>query len=220
MIGQNHIVCTSAMIGSALCIHNSIYNMRSGVVSNFWGLHVSKLDWLQKLDKVIWQCLGLPDNIKRASALPILGLFLLIVLFGTLCTDCDKEDSIMGKIIHVPVEHRTWLHAIWIPALCFFAGLAFKPAVWFALGWFLHEFMDSFSKMGNSYLYPIVGYRKYGEARVKKGIHNFKLYYAGRQSETIFMLCVVVFCILLSVFFIRSPYHYIDMVGEGFGVLK
>lgn len=220
MMGRNHIVCTSSMIGTMLCIHNSIHKMQIGVVSNFWGLHSSKLVWIQKFDNIIWQHLGLPNNITNISALPTICLFTLVILFGTLCTDCDNKNSIMGKLIYIPVEHRTWLHAIWIPALCFFAGLVFKPAMWFALGWFLHEFMDSFSKAGNAYLYPIVGYNNYGEAKVKKGVHNFKLYYAGKQSETVFVVCVVVICLLLSILFIRSPYHYIDIVGEGFGVLK
>jgi hypothetical protein len=220
MMGKSHIVCTSAMAATILCVHDSLYKIRIGMNSNFWGLSANKLSLLQNIDEHIWKFTGLNDNILSvASAYKIL-LFFVFVIFGTLCTDCDSEKSIIGRILHIPVEHHTWLHAIWIPALCAFAGLAFSPAMWFALGWFLHEFMDSFSRCGNSYLYPFVGYNKYGNAKSKKGIHNFKFYYVGKKSETIFVVCVVLTCIFLCLLFILAPNYHIDITGEGFGVLK
>lgn len=220
MMGKNHIVCTSAMTATLLSVHHSLYKMRSGITLNFWGISTHNLQFLQTLDDKIWKFTGLNDNITSISSSFILIAFFALIIFGTLCTDCDKSNSIMGRIIHIPVEHRTWLHAIWIPILSGFAGVSFYPAMWFAFGWFLHEFMDSFSREGNSYLYPFVGYNEYGQAKVKKGIHNFKFYYSGKKSETVFTACVVIICVLLSLFFLLSPYYHIDITGEGFGVLK
>jgi hypothetical protein len=194
--------------------------MRIGANSNFWGLPANKLSLLQNLDEHIWKFTGLNDNILSVASTYKIVLFFAFVIFGTLCTDCDSEKSIMGRILHIPVEHHTWLHAIWIPALCAFAGLVFRPAMWFAFGWFLHEFMDSFSRRGNSYLYPIVGYNTYGNAKTKKGVHNFKLYYTGKTSEKIFVACVVLICVFLCLLFILAPNYHIDITGEGFGALK
>lgn len=219
MTWKNHIICTSAMTTTILSVHNSLYKMEYNIASNFWGISTNKLKFLQNFDIKIWKFTGLGDNIATVSFHTII-IFFVFILFGTLCTDCDSENSAMGRIIHISVEHRTWLHAIWIPLLCGFAGISFHPAMWFSFGWFLHEFMDSFSAEGNAYLYPFVGYNRYGQAKIKKGIHNFKLYHYGKKSETVFTICVVLICILISLLFILSPYYYVDITGEGFGVLK
>lgn len=33
---------------------------------------------------------------------------------GNLLPDVDNPNSILGRIVHVPVDHRTWLHAIYL----------------------------------------------------------------------------------------------------------
>lgn len=212
MMGRNHILCTCSMVAAMSTIHSSCLQMRSGAVDNFWGLNPQKLSFLNKIDSTLWSFLGFNSGFDSKFA-----IFVLFVVIGTLFTDCDSKTSILGRIIYIPVEHRTWLHAIWIPLLCAFAGLRFAPAGWFALGWFLHEFMDSFSREGNAYLYPITKYNKYGSAKVKKGIHNFKLYRTNSRSETIFVIFVIAICIVVGVFFLASPYFKIDITGSGYG---
>lgn len=218
MMGKNHIVCTTAMVISLSCVHNTLYNIGVGLTSNFWGLQADKLHFLSYIDSKLWSFIGI------GGALPILSpmfiVFLALVIFGTLCTDCDSKSSIIGHIVHIPVEHRTWLHAIWIPMVCLVFGYRFKILAWFGFGWLLHEFMDSFSAAGNAYLYPIVGYNKYGQAKIKKGIHNFKLYHTKKTSETIFTICVVAICVAVGLVFVLSPYFHIDIIGRGFGVLE
>lgn len=203
MMGHNHIICTSSMLVAFTSIHIACDKIHSGLINDFLGIDAQKLSVVCDIDYKIWSTFGL-NSVNLIS--PSFVLFVLFVIFGTLCTDCDSKNSIMGRIIHIPVEHRTWLHAIWIPLLCYFAGYYSHQAMWFAFGWFLHEFMDSFSACGNSYLYPIVGYRKYGKAKVKKGIHNFKLYHAGEKSETIFVIFVVAICIFISFIALKNSY--------------
>ena len=38
-------------------------------------------------------------------------------LIGSVAPDIDSERSLVGRHIHLPVEHRTITHALWIPAL-------------------------------------------------------------------------------------------------------
>jgi membrane-bound metal-dependent hydrolase YbcI (DUF457 family) len=209
MMGKNHIICTLSMVSTILVSHDFIYKMSP----------TSDLDWLQNLNTIVWSKIGLPDDVFMFPNFIRLVPFILFVLFGTLFTDCDSKKSILGKIIYIPIKHRRWLHAIWIPALCFFAGLSFAPSMWFSIGWFLHEFMDSFSYAGNSYLYPIVGYNEYGDAFVKKGIHNFKLYRTGERSETIFVVCVVFLCVLLDFLLIYASFYDINNMFDLFRCL-
>ena len=222
MIGKHHILCTTAIVSTAGAIHISCMNMINGTSDTFYGLGLDKLEIIRNIDSKVWSFLdiGFDFNFSNLSIKMIISIisFFIFVLIGTLCADCDSKTSIMGKILYIPVEHRTWLHAIWIPLLCTIGGLSFKPAIWFALGWFLHEFMDAFSYEGNSYLYPIVGYYRYGEAKVKKGVHNFKMYRAGKTSERVFVFAVITLCICISSAFLASPYFHIDIVGKGIGI--
>ena len=113
-----------------------------------------------------------------------LALCLFLFYLGTLLPDIDHEHSTLGRFFYIPVEHRTWTHAIWIPFVFAVASLWVPVLAWLAAGYFLHLFFDNFSAGGVCFFYPVTSYRKYGPDGVKvKKAHILKLYYTGKTSE-------------------------------------
>lgn len=136
--------------------------------------------------------LGLSGDMAWPSiwAMPVcLGFYFLGVLFP----DIDDPKSLLGRIIHVPVEHRTWLHAIYLYLAIAVLGFMYPIFSWMVFGVFVHLFWDSFSACGNCWFYKLFSdYRKYpGGAKVKKG-HKLKLYHAGEWSEYVLLFVIVV----------------------------
>lgn len=225
MEGKNHMLCSSAIVLSSAITHISFDRIRNGEVHTFYGHNPSCIGKLMEIDEFLWDTIGISPSLD-IKILPIFALFIFVMLVGTLMTDCDKANSLAGQVLYIPVQHRTWLHAIWIPAIVFSIGFIVKMPfnlnilIWYALGWFLHEFMDSFSKMGNSYLYPFIKYNAYGDAKVKQGIHIFKFYYAGKPSEGVFVIITLLNCLVAALFFYLSSKYTINFIGEGMGFLS
>lgn len=212
MRGYNHAVCSSAMFVSACVFHHTCTKINSGEMSYFWNIDMSKLHTITKIDSEIWKFLGFEQISNLESMMKLVCMFFIFII-GTFCTDCDSKTSMMGRILHIPFEHKTWLHAIWVPLLCLFAGMSFPPASWFALGWLSHEFMDSFSYCGVAYLYPFTSYKKCGFGKQKRGLHIFKCYYVGKQSETIFVCVVGLINVLFLLFLFLGNYFAITFTN-------
>lgn len=130
---------------------------------------------------------------------PVCVLFLFI---GFLLPDCDTKNSMLGRYVHIPIEHRTWVHTIWFVLILFLPGFVFKPFFCLALGAFIHLFCDSFSKCGVCWFFP--DYNYYGHAKIKNG-HLFYLY---RSELSAWIVCAVL--ILFTVLFILGV---LDIIG-------
>lgn len=130
----------------------------------------------------------------------VVGLGLVFFLVGTLLPDIDSERSLLGRCIHLPIEHRTWTHAIWFPLVLVVAGFAFPPLWWAALGYVLHLFWDSLSRGGVCWFYPFSRYVKYGSGAKVKRNHKLKVYAVGEASEYILtgvLVVVAIACVYL-----------------------
>lgn len=191
MMGKNHIISNTCSVVS-LCSIGYLLDRLPGPVSNLIDLTL--------------------ETIKNTVIAPHQGWFyypLSVGLFylGTLLPDIDNSKSTLGRFLYLPIEHRTWTHAIWFPIILVIVSYWYRPLFWLSFGYFLHLFWDNFSAAGNCFLYPISNYRRYPNyAKVKKG-HWFKLYRAGELSETIVVVMIVVFTILLSVFCLVSRFQ-------------
>lgn len=128
---------------------------------------------------------------------------ILIFYLGTLLPDCDSRNSILGKIIYIPVEHRTWTHTIWLPLFVFICSIWIPILFYFGLGYLLHLLWDSLSVCGICFFYPFSKYRYYGGngAKVKKK-HRLKLYRTGKISEGIIVGIMIALTIAMSVYMI------------------
>lgn len=110
-----------------------------------------------------------------------------IVLFviGSLLPDIDQESSTLGKIIYIPVQHRTWTHTFWIIAFLAVLSVSVSCLMWLCLGYLLHLFYDSLSKGGICWFYPLSQYKTWTSgAQIKKN-HKIYLYRTGETSELI-----------------------------------
>lgn len=115
------------------------------------------------------------------GGMPVLAYAALspaLFLLGSILPDADHPYSPIGKVIHIPVGHRTWMHAIYLPAILMAVGLYAKWTFWLGSGYFLHLFWDSFSRSGVHWLYP------------RKGKHRLKAYYTGKASEYVFLTLI------------------------------
>jgi membrane-bound metal-dependent hydrolase YbcI (DUF457 family) len=77
--------------------------------------------------------------------------------------------------------------------------------VWyFAFGYFLHVFGDSFSYGGVCWFYPFSRYRVYPSgAMIKRGRH-LRCYRVGLPSEGIFVAVVCLICLLPVIYMIYN----------------
>lgn len=139
----------------------------------------------------------LPSNILL---IPICFVFFLL---GLLLPDCDNRNSLIGRYIHVPIEHRTWIHTAWFIFLFIILGFVFKPFFSLAIGYYFHLLCDAPSRCGVCWFVP--NYKRYGYAKVKKG-HFIYLY----DSEPVaWILCGIIITLviiyILGVIGIISP---------------
>lgn len=96
----------------------------------------------------------------------------LLYLFGSLLPDIDHPYSTLGRIIHIPIKHRTWTHAIYPAVIFILLGLKWRLVLWLGLGYLGHLLADSVSASGVNWLYPM-----------KNKFHKIKLYHTSDISE-------------------------------------
>lgn len=210
MMGRNHIV-----VGACALEH-------------LWALDrlVDRLDVpvLSDVQQALWAYLGIPK-----MTIPYMVICLGAYFLGSLLPDIDHPDSILGRFVHIPVAHRTWLHSIYPYLLVLvFSLMGLYPVAayvsswpmpymvttiastagpilsWLFIGSFTHLFWDSFSAMGNCWFYKLLSdYKEYPSgAKVKKG-HKLKLYHAGEWSEYVLVLVIIAFTVASFVYIER-----------------
>lgn len=150
--------------------------------------------------------LAVPDGIPW----PIhMGTCLGLLLLGSVLPDIDSRNSILGRYVHLPVEHHTWTHAVYIPTVLAFFAVWYRSVFWLLAGYMIHLFWDSLSAQGVCWFYKILSdYREYPSgAKVKRG-HKMKLYKTGKTSEYVLLGILVTLSVLsaAAVLYIRfSP---------------
>lgn len=124
----------------------------------------------------------------------ILSLLIFSVFFilGCLLPDTDHPNSILGRKFYIPIRHRTWTHTMWVVMLFMLIGIFLKPFAALAYGYFIHLFIDSFSRGGVCFFYPISKYRDYPSGAHVKQKHIFKIYKPGGMSENIVNAVLVI----------------------------
>ena len=204
MKGVNHIITNLA---TALAVDTAIRAVSYAAGSSFY-------DNLSQF--MHWQFVVNTDSQLVYTAVAALSFLLTLALFvfGSLLPDCDQEKSLMGRIIHIPVQHRTWTHTIWFVALLSVLIIASPCFIWLAYGYTLHIFYDSLSKGGICWFYPISGYKKWTSGAQVKRNHKIYLYRTGEESETILTtlivllgLGVLIYAIHLTVVHGDLPFH-------------
>lgn len=186
MLGRSHLLCNIAVAGTfASCASVIIHIADKNEIAGALAPAISCIsEWLLAGEPVysLWTLLSI-------------ALF----LFGTLLPDIDSRSSALGRFVYLPIEHRTWTHAIYAPVVFCLIGIFVRPIFWLGMGYFLHLWFDSISTCGICWLYPYPGYVGFDSgARIKRG-HWVKLYRTKSASETVII-------VLVYILFIASLY--------------
>ena len=181
MKGKSHIVTN---IATAVFLNEAVKAIQPIYTSKVYNHIKGFIEWRPSIETAA--SIG-TTLISAASFLLCASLFVI----GSLLPDIDQEKSTIGKIIHIPVRHRTWTHTIWV-VLVLAAFSAVLPCIfWLTFGYVLHIFYDSLSKGGICWFYPLSQYKTWTSgAQVKKN-HKFYLYRTGETSELITTMLVV-----------------------------
>lgn len=123
-------------------------------------------------------------------------LSLILFVLGCLLPDIDTPYSTLGKIICIPIEHRTWTHAIYLPIVLCLIGIKYRFIFWLALGVICHDLCDSVSMSGLNWFYP-----------AKNKHHVFKLYYTSHMSEYVFVFVYAAVFVVYTIFSIYKFSH-------------
>lgn len=129
----------------------------------------------------------------------VMGMVCFFLFFlGCLFPDVDSPNSLLGKRVHISMGgHRFWMHTIYPVMLCAVFASRSVILAWFALGYFLHLFMDNFSKCGVCFFNPVSGYRVYpGGAKVKKN-HYVVLYWNEVSAWIVCMILAMASAVFL-----------------------
>lgn len=204
MRGTNHII---ANMSTAVIVDTSIRSIAQTIDSHFYDQLFSMIHWQLYVDSN-------SQFVHTSASIFVVVLNVLLFIIGSLLPDCDHENSIMGRMLYIPVRHRTWTHTVWCVILFSFTSIAAPCFTWLTYGYFLHILYDSLSKSGVCWMYPFSRYKTWTSgARVKKN-HRFYLYRTGETSETILTVLLVliglgmlIYAILLTVSHGNLPFH-------------
>lgn len=216
MTGKNHIItntCTVTSIGCGVAaLHTGAINAQAYNTTS----HSVLQSIMIGLDGIIWPVVQTmffeTDSLSfwLFAIISIAGFYI-----GTLMPDIDNPNSMLGKFLHLPIEHRTWTHAIWLPIILSLLAIMQRWLSWLVLGYMLHLIWDNFSRGGVCFLYPIKKYRHFGDsgAKIKDG-HFLYLYRTGQMSEGIVVGVVGIVTILILILsIIYGAFHSIVFVS-------
>lgn len=203
MRGTNHIITT----GSLAVITHCIYQYSNNYLSHGKPLTVMSIDLADTLlthgliyicnsFKVIHNFFNLNLYFSHFNGLTLIAIILLLI--GSLLPDIDTDRSLLGQYVHLPIEHRTWTHTIWVCFALLCVSFVFKPFIFLFFGYFTHLFMDSLSVGGVCWIYPISNYRRYGNNAKIKYYH--KGLYRSNSPMEFFIANFILFIALIMIY--------------------
>lgn len=148
---------------------------------------------------ILNEFVGNHSDINKVAWVVMAVLFFLL---GSILPDIDSPKSMISKLLHfhLPIEHRTWTHTIWIVMVFGICSIFFRPLMFMTLGYFLHLFWDGLSTAGCCFFYPFEKYRTYGNAKVKEK-HILKLYHTSKATEYVLLGIVLTLTVAMCIYF-------------------
>lgn len=195
MTGKSHIACNVSVAittGSILRITEKKYNLIGAdrIVPFIQGTVYPFLTGRRVMPAFLWWMLA--------------GFLFLL---GSVLPDCDTKSSLVGRVVHLPIEHRTWTHSVWFLIPCAIFTWYFPVGFYLLAGYFLHLLFDSMSYGGVCWFYPLSKYRTYSGGAKVKSKHWCKLYRTGQMSEAVVDVVVIaVVTVILAYCLINQIY--------------
>lgn len=187
MTGKSHVIANTC---SAIVIVGVIDFLE-------YHYHALEADSVNKFGKMI-HTYFIDDGQIPLFILIVGGL--LLYYLGTLLPDIDSKGSLLGRFFHLPIEHRTWTHAIWIPILLLMLSYSYRLLIYLALGYVLHLFWDNLSTCGVCFFYPFTKYKTYGSGAKVKKKHIVRFYKTGKTSEYVLLGVLITITCLIIIF--------------------
>lgn len=193
MTGKSHLVTnvSCAVVMTNLLIYNS------------WSYQGWQSDTIHNVSCSVLN--AVVGNYSTMNRMVWIVVSTILFLIGSLLPDIDSPKSIISRLLHfhIPVEHRTWTHTIYIVIGLGITSLFFYPLMFMTLGFFLHLFWDSLSAEGCCFFYPFEKYRYYGKAKIKEK-HILKLYHTDKASEYVLVGVIVTLTVIMCVLFAKN----------------
>ena len=218
--GKSHLLAGGCICAQTLCILD--YGIQSDIVFEFtrpdwfYTMHIDKIIpeipvlRLSAICRPIWDFLFYLDYLGYLGDVHGIMWFLfyavigsILYMFGTLLPDIDSRKSILGRFMYIPVKHHKITHTLWVVSMLFLMSLIIRPIAWISFGYLVHLWLDSYSRCGVCYFYPISKYIEYPNGAMVKRNHKIKLYRTGASSEGI----VTGIIVLITVFLFYFRFH-------------
>lgn len=196
MTGKSHL---ATGISSAIITTNALIY----IGYTYTGWQASALSKVARY--TLEECAGSHSNINRI----VWFVFsILLFLFGLILPDIDKDTSMVSKLLHfhIPIEHRTWTHTIWVVISLSVLAVFFRPCIFLSLGYLVHLFWDGLSSCGVCLFYPFEKYRSYGKAKVKEK-HILKFYHTSKASEYVLLGITLTLTIAMCIWFVNEGFY-------------
>ena len=214
MTGKSHLLAGGCICAQMLCILD--YVIQSDIVFDFtcpdwfYTMHIDKIIpeipalRLSAICRLIWDFLFYLGDVHGILWFLFYAVIVSILyMFGTLLPDIDSRKSILGRFMYLPVEHHKITHTLWVVSMLFLMSLIIRPIAWISFGYLVHLWLDSYSRCGVCYFYPISKYIEYPNGAMVKRNHKIKLYRTGAPSEGI----VTGIIVLITVFLFYCRFH-------------
>ena len=191
MTGKHHILVSSTAFASAVALDGYAFRIAEST-NNIYPQ--------QLLLKHFFINYFYPDSVLLSGEFIILcwsAIIFALYILGSLLPDIDSKNSIIGRKIHLPLEHRTWTHSVWAILILFIASIFFVLLRPVLVGYIMHMLEDTPSACGICWLYPFHNYIEYESgAKIAKG-HKFKLYRTSDLSESIFVFGIIAIFVII-----------------------
>ena len=171
MLGRNHVAVSCAAGGA--------FVSACGALSGAFPEVFSKVSWY-----FFRGTTGMDMTV-------VAGSYFGVFLFGILFPDVDSKKSVLGRVLYLPVKHRTITHSVWPLLLFGYLSIWTPYAAVFCLGMFFHLLEDSLSAAGICWFWPFVRYKEYSSGAFVAPGHQVRLYHTGRASESILSVVLI-----------------------------
>jgi membrane-bound metal-dependent hydrolase YbcI (DUF457 family) len=191
MTGKSHLATN---ISCAVVITNVL--VYAGYTYSGW--HASSIN--SEARYALNECVG---NHSNMNGVLWLAAAVILFLIGTLLPDIDSPKSIISKLLHfhLPIEHRTWTHTIWVVIAIAVGSIFFRPLMFLGFGYTLHLFWDSLSAAGCCWFYPFEKYKSFGSNAKVKEKHILKLYHTGKAGEYVLLGIIITLTVAMCIWF-------------------
>lgn len=194
MTGKGHMIAGTSLV----VINDSLIRLLSNQIAklSFVPKSFSLFECYRHIITRVWVPASVTGTWMEKSIIAVsIALYIVMFWIGCLLPDIDHPHSTFGQTFHIPIQHRTWTHTIWVVAALAIPAIWIPIFFWLVYAYFLHLCVDAFSRGGVCFFYPISTYLDYPSGAHVKKKHFFKVYRPGQLSEKVVCVILIIFAL-------------------------